>query len=196
MEEYADRSPKKIITLFIVLISIIIPVVVAILFFKPESNTNGLGWIYILPHMNAVINGMTTLILLMGYIFINTKNVRMHRTCMTTAFFLGLLFLVSYLIFHYSAPATIFGDINRDGLLGVDEAERVGGQRNIYLAILLSHALLAVIVVPFIFFSFYFALNNKFERHKQIVKFTLPVWLYVSISGLVVYWLVRPYYPV
>ena len=125
MEEYADRSPKKIITLFIVLISIIIPVVVAILFFKPESNTNGLGWIYILPHMNAVINGMTTLILLMGYIFINTKNVRMHRTCMTTAFFLGLFFLVSYLIFHYSAPATIFGDINRDGLLGVDEAEGV-----------------------------------------------------------------------
>ena len=145
--------------------------------------------------MNAVINGLTFLILIVGYIFVKGGNIRMHRNCMTAAFILGVLFLISYLIFHYSTPTTIFGDSNQDGLLGIEEANRIGPMRVIYLAILLSHIILAAIVVPFILFSIYFALSDKIARHKQTVKFTMPVWLYVSISGLAVYYLVNPYYP-
>ena len=115
---------------------------------------------------------------------------------MTAAVVLGMLFLISYLVFHYNTPTTIFGDSNRDGLLIVEEANRIGPMRSIYLAILLSHILLAAIVVPFILFSIYFAVSNKIARHKQTVKFTMPVWLYVSVSGLVIYYLVSPYYPV
>ena len=114
---------------------------------------------------------------------------------MTAAVALGILFLISYLVFHYNSSTTIFGDSNRDGLLAIDEAYRIGPMRSIYLAILLSHILLAAIVIPFILFSIYFALSDNIDRHKQTVKFTMPVWIYVSISGLVVYYLVSPYYP-
>ncbi len=113
---------------------------------------------------------------------------------MTTAFFLGILFLISYILYHSTTSSTIFGDVNRDGIL--DEAETVlaGGMRSIYLLILLSHILLAIIVVPLVLFAFYFALTDKFDKHKKIVRFTLPIWLYVSVSGVAVYLLIRPYY--
>ena len=195
MEENVETSTSRSTILIIILLSIVIPVIVAILFFKPENESNGSGWVHMLPHMNAVINGLNTLILILGYVFIKTGNKKMHRNFMTAAFVMGLLFLVSYLLFHYNTSSTIFGDSNHDGFLALEEAERVGGRRNIYLAILLSHVLLAIIVVPFVLFALYFALNDKIDRHKQVVKFTLPVWLYVSITGLIVYWLVSPYYP-
>jgi putative membrane protein len=190
------KSQNSIITILIILISIAAPVIVTYLFFKPETNNgDDVNWAYILPHMNAVINGLTFLVLIIGYVFVKGGNIRMHRNCMTAAFVLGVLFLVSYLIFHYNTPTTIFGDSNQDGLLAIEEADRIGPMRLIYLAILLSHILLAAIVVPFILFTIYFAISDKIARHKQTVKLTLPVWLYVSISGLAVYYLVSPYYP-
>jgi len=84
--------------------------------------------------------------------------------------------------------------LNQDGVLDNDEALRIGSFRSVYLLILLSHILLAIIVVPFVLFAFYFALTEKFDRHKKVVRFTLPIWLYVSVSGVVVYLLIRPYY--
>lgn len=188
-------SQKSIVTILIVIVSIAIPAIVAFMFFKTSTIPEENDWYYLLPHLNAVINGLTVILLLTGYVFIKTGNIRMHRNCMTAAFVMGLMFLTSYLVFHFNTPTTIFGDSNQDGLLAVEEAQRIGSMRSIYLAILLSHIILAAIVVPFILFSIYFALSDKLIRHKQTVKFTMPVWLYVSVSGLVIFYLVSPYYP-
>jgi len=118
----------------------------------------------------------------------------LHKKAMSTAFFLGVLFLISYILYHSTTSSTLFGDINHDGNLDEDEATLVGSLRLIYLLVLLSHILLAIIVVPFVLFAFYFALTEKIDKHKRIVRFTLPIWLYVSVSGVVVYLLIRPYY--
>ena len=185
--------PKKIQNI-ILFLSIIIPLIVALLLFTPEKLVVSGNWNLYLPHINASINTITSFVLLFGFIMIKRQNRDMHKKAMTTAFFLGILFLISYILYHSTTSSTIFGDVNRDGIL--DEAETVlaGGMRSIYLLILLSHILLAIIVVPLVLFAFYFALTDKFDKHKKIVRFTLPIWLYVSVSGVVVYLLIRPYY--
>ena len=105
-----------------------------------------------------------------------------------------MLFLVSYIIYHATSESTIFGDSNGNGILEMEEADQIGPLRKIYLAILFSHILLAAVVVPFVLFAFYFALTDRFEKHKKTVRFTLPVWLYVSVTGVVVYLMISPYY--
>ena len=113
---------------------------------------------------------------------------------MSSAFFLGVLFLVSYLLYHSTSDSTVFGDINSNGMLDDYEAEQVGSMRMIYLFILLSHIFFAVLVVPFVLFAFYFALTDRIEKHRKTVRFTLPLWLYVSVTGVLVYLMIRPYY--
>lgn len=193
MESVGNK--QKSYVKFIWLLSIAIPVAVAILIFAPEK-INGAGdWVYILPHLNATFNSITTVVLLIGFYFIRQKNIKAHRSMMSIAFTLGSLFLVSYIIYHSSADSTMFGDLNRNGVLDVSEKTAdVLFWRKIYVAILLVHILLAAIVVPFVLFAFYFALTNKIDKHKKIVKFTLPIWLIVSITGVVVYFMISPYY--
>jgi putative membrane protein len=145
--------------------------------------------------LNAVLNSLTACCLLVGFFFIKNKNIKMHRAVMTTAFVLSSLFLVSYVIYHFSPIASVkFGDVNHDKI--VDEAEKlaVGTVRYIYLFILLTHILLAAIVVPLVLFAFYFALSNQIDRHKKMVKWTYPIWLYVAVTGVIVYLMISPYY--
>ncbi|MFQ3213260.1 MAG: putative membrane protein [Marivirga sp.] len=185
---------KKSYSTFIWSLSIIIPVAVAILIFLPQKLIVG-TWVYMLPHVNAIFNSVTAVALFLGYIFIKNKNVKLHRLMMTIAFSLGSLFLVSYIIYHAAADSTIFGDSNGNGML--DEIELTNSLsfwRPIYVGILLSHIALAAIVVPFVLFAIYFALTEKIEKHKKIVKFTFPIWLYVSVTGVVVYFLISPFY--
>ncbi len=185
--------PKKIQNI-ILFLSIIIPLIVALLLFTPGKLAVAGNWNLYLPHINGSINTITSLVLLFGFIMIKTKNRDMHKKAMTTAFFLGILFLISYILYHSTTSSTIFGDMNRDGILDEAETVLVGSIRSVYLLILLSHILLAIIVVPLVLFAFYFALTDKFDKHKKIVRFTLPIWLYVSVSGVAVYLLIRPYY--
>ena len=185
--------PKRIQNI-ILFLSIIIPLIVALLLFMPGKLAVSGGWNFYLPHINGSINTITSLVLLFGFIMIKRKNTDLHKKAMTTAFFLGILFLISYILYHSTTSSTIFGDVNRDGILDESETVLAGSMRSIYLLILLSHILLAIIVVPFVLFAFYFALKDKFEKHKKIVRFTLPIWLYVSVSGVAVYLLIRPYY--
>lgn len=185
--------PRKIQNI-ILFFSIFIPLMVALLLFLPGKLSVSGGWNLILPHINASINTITALVLLFGFIMIKNQNRVMHKKAMSTAFFLGVLFLISYILYHSTTSSTIFGDANRDGILDSNEANLVGSFRLIYLLILLSHILLAIIVVPFVLFAFYFALKGKFDKHRRIVRFTLPIWMYVSASGVVVYLLIRPYY--
>ncbi|HET8861028.1 DUF420 domain-containing protein [Marivirga sp.] len=193
--EQVSANQKSYIKLIWVL-SIAIPVVVAILIFAPEKIEGAGDWVYILPHLNATFNSITTIVLLLGYYFIKQKNIKAHKSMMSIAFTLGSLFLVSYVIYHASADSTIYGDIDRNGIL--DEAEKNSSLmfwRGFYHGILLPHIIFAAIVVPFVLFAFYYALTDKIEKHKKIVKWTFPIWLFVSISGVVVYIMISPYYP-
>jgi len=188
-----DRASKDY-QIIIISLSVLIPLIVAILLFMPKKLDAASSWIQFLPHLNGVINTITSIILIFGFIFIKRKNILNHKMAMISAFFLGVVFLISYVIYHSFSESTIFGDVNGNGLLEIDEAEKIGSFRYIYLAILASHILLAIIVVPFVLFAFFYALTERFEMHKKTVRFTLPVWLFVSISGVVVYLLISPYY--
>ena len=189
-----DKAKSGRIGLYILIISILVPGLVAILFYIPNKTNLNHNWIHLLPHINAVVNSMTALVLVIGYIFIKSGRIEFHKKSMLLGFLLGVVFLISYIIYHASADSTIFGDLDGNGILSIQESDRIGTLRSIYLIILLVHILLAVIVVPFVLFAFYFALSEKFEKHKKIAKFTLPLWFIVSITGVIVYLMINPYY--
>lgn len=184
----------KVPYLILILISITVPGLVGFLLFSGRQPASAAGWISYLPHFHASVNALTTVLLLTGYVLIKLKKIRWHRMIMTTSFMMGILFLISYVVYHYSAPPAVFGDANHDGYLDLSEAAMVGNARNIYLLILLSHIVMAVLVVPFVLFAFYYALTERFNRHKKIVRFALPIWLYVSVTGVIVYLMIMPYY--
>jgi putative membrane protein len=179
----------------IAVLSVAIPVVVAILLFMPVRLDLGVDWVYMLPGLNAIVNSATAIALVLGLIFIRQKKIQYHKTAMLSAFGLGCVFLVSYVIYHASVESVKFGDLNNDGILNQAELAEIGIMRNVYLGILLSHIVLAAVVVPFVLLAFYYALSNRIEKHRKIVKITLPVWLYVSVTGVAVYLLISPYYP-
>lgn len=175
-------------------LSIVIPLAVAVLLFSPSKLQLEGGWVDFLPHLNGVINSVTSIALVAGLVFIKQKKIQYHRSAMLIAFILGAIFLVSYVIYHSSAPSTVFGDVNGNGVLDADEAAQIGNMRMIYLIILISHIILAAVVVPFVLLALYFALSDKIAKHKKIVKYAYPIWLYVSVTGVVVYLMISPYY--
>ena len=168
-----DGSQKTIITILIILVSITIPVIITQLLFKPEIKGDDIIWAYSLPHLNAVINSLTFLILITGYVFIKAGNIRMHRNCMTAALVLGILFLISYLVYHFQVGSVGF--------------KGQGWIRPIYFAILISHTILAAAVVPLVLITLIRALRERFDAHRRIARWTFPIWLYVSVTGVVIY---------
>ena len=134
-----------------------------------------------LPHLNAFLNGTSAVLLTTGYSFIRARNVIAHRACQIAALIVSLLFLVSYLTYHYHHGSTRF--------LGT------GFVRPLYFTILTTHTILAVAIVPLVVLSFYRAFRGDFLRHKRIARVTLPLWLYVSITGVIVYLMLYHFYP-
>ena len=118
----------------------------------------------------------------------------MHKRIMLTAMALSVLFLVSYICHHLFAGDTIFGDVDKDGSLSELEKSAVGSGRTLYILVLLTHIPLAGLILPFILFTAYRALTGEYARHKKLAKITWPVWLYVAITGVLVYWMIQPYY--
>jgi len=176
-----EDSSKLLKRLFIV-ISILIPVVVGVLLYIPKGEmTSTSNWIYTLPFYNAIINTLTSILLILGFYFVKSGQVRFHKASMITAFLLGALFLVFYVIYHSNAESTKFGG--------------EGAVRFVYFFFLITHILLAFIVVPLVLSAIYFAVSQKIEQHRRIVKYTFPVWLYVSVTGVIVYLMISPYYP-
>lgn len=175
-------------------LSIAIPVVVAILLFMPSRLDLAKEWVMLLPHLNAILNSTTALLLIVAVVFIKQGKVQLHQYTMTSAFTLGALFLVSYVIYHASVESTIFGDVNGNGVLEDAEKLTVGATRNVYLFVLFSHILLSVVVVPFVLLAMYYAYSKQFAKHKKITKFAFPVWLYVSVTGVIAYLMISPYY--
>ncbi len=181
-------------TIFIAIVSILIPLVVALLLFVPSKFAIDASWIKILPKFNAVINSLTAICLIIGFILIKKGNQSMHRLVMLAAFIFGCIFLVSYVMYHSSTQPVKYGDLNGDGILSAIEVSEVGSIRYLYYIILFSHIILAGIVVPLVLMALYFAITNNFVKHKNIVRFTFPIWLYVSVTGVVVFLMLNPYY--
>jgi putative membrane protein len=152
------------------------------------------SFIYKLPLVNAIINGTCSVLLIFSLLAIKKRNIELHKKLNLTAFVLSALFIISYVTAHYFIPDTIFGDADHNHVL--DDAERaaVSGIRTPYLVLLLSHILLAVVVLPLVLLSFYYGLKDDRIKHRKLTRFSYPIWLYVTVTGVVVYWLISPYY--
>lgn len=147
------------------------------------------------PLLNAILNGTCSVLLLTSLYFIKQRNIVVHKRLNILTFCLSSLFLVSYILFHYLMRSdTLYGDANGDGLLSADERTSAGSLRTIYLLILVPHIVLAAGVLPLILLSFYRGLQMQVEKHKKLVRWAFPIWLFVTISGVVVYLMIKPYY--
>ena len=128
-----------------------------------------------LPTVNASLNTISTILLTIGFFMIRRRNIVAHRNCMIAAFVVSGLFLTSYLIYHYHAGSTPF--------------EGSGWIRSVYFAVLIPHIILAAAILPLALITLYFALRKRFTKHRRIARWTLPIWLYVSVTGIIVYWM-------
>lgn len=151
-------------------------------------------FIYKLPSLNALLNGTCSLLLLFSLWAIKKRNIELHKKLNLTAFVLSALFLISYVTAHYFIPDTKYGDLDHNGIMSATESAAVSGIKPLYVIILLSHIFLAVIVLPMILLSFYYGLTDQREKHKKLTRFSYPVWLYVTITGVVVYLMISPFY--
>jgi putative membrane protein len=150
--------------------------------------------VHVFAGINAVINSCVAVLLVAALVLVKSKNYEWHKRLMLAAMVLSVLFLISYICHHLLAGDTRFGDANHDGLVTNEEKAAVGSIRMIYYIILGTHIPLAGIILPFILFSAYRALTGEFDKHKKLVRITWPVWFYVAVTGVVVYWMIKPYY--
>ena len=186
-----DKTVFKIVLAVSALICVVVVVLNQKLIPVPDTFP---AFIYKLPMLNAFLNGSCSLLLMASLWAIKKRNIELHKKLNLTAFLLSSLFLISYVTAHYFIPDTKFGDDNHNEVLEQTELVLVAGIRPIYLVILLSHIFLAVIVLPMILLSFYYALKDDRVKHKKITRFSYPIWLYVTITGVVVYAMISPYY--
>lgn len=181
MENAAGFENQKKSKFFINAVSIGVPVVVAILLALPNKLNLGL-WTKNLPHIIGIINSLTTVTLILGLVFIKQRNINRHQRMMTTSFALGGLFLICYVLYHLSNPSNKFAG--------------EGAIRYFYLFILISHIGFSLVVLPLVLRAMFYAATKQFVRHKKIVRFAFPIWLYVSITGVIVYLLNYQLFPV
>ena len=196
METNSLAKNNNIYLWIIGILSLLIPVLVAVLFYMPRvGGVIGNFDASFLPHLNAVLNTATSICLILGFVFIRSNKQRYHITAMITAFALSSLFLISYVAYHSQGLETKFGDVDHNNLVDAAEKAKVGAIRFFYYFILLTHIALATIVVPFVLLAIYFGVSKQNQKHKRIVKWTFPIWLYVAITGVLVYLMISPYYP-
>jgi putative membrane protein len=169
---------------FVTGVSVFVFLVIAILQSKvftlfPDKSSIPL-WVFSLPTLNATINGACSILLLISLYFIKQGNIAVHKTINIITFLLSSLFLVSYIIFHATGIKTTYGG--------------EGGIRFFYYFILITHIILAAIVLPLVLLSFHHGLKMQVERHKKLVRWSYPIWLYVTVTGVIVYLMISPYY--
>ena len=177
----------------IAIISIAVFSLVLILSQLPKAESVP-GFVIFLPKLNAMLNATCTVLLLISFYFIRQKKVAIHKKLNITAVILSTIFLLSYVLFHSFGVETRFGDINHDGVVDAIEKARAGILRPVYLVLLSTHIVLAAIVLPLVLLSLYRGLTNQVTLHRKIVRFSFPVWLYVTTSGVIVYLMIAPYY--
>ena len=171
---------SKNFTPLVAILSVVLVAIVAVLFFLPAYDGE-IGFdVKMLPLLNAIFNCFTFIALIVALAAILKKNVRMHRTFIGAAFATTTLFLVSYVTYHYLTESTSYGG---EGIL-----------KGIYFFVLITHIVLAIVVVPLALMSLFRGLANQVERHRKIARWTMPIWLYVSLTGVIVYLMISPYY--
>ena len=170
------KGTSKKYNTWIVILSIIIPLAVAAMF----SIKIDIQLPVFLPPIYATINAFTAVILVMAFWAIKNKKKILHEKLMKTALLLSILFLVLYLSYHMTSDSTAFGG--------------EGNIKIIYFFLLISHILLSITVIPFVLITYVRAITNQVELHKKIARFTFPLWLYVAVTGVIVYFMISPYY--
>ena len=181
MSENNRIEKEKKYNKWIWILSIAIPLAVAALF---GVNLQRLGFdvepLSFLPPIYATINGLTAIILITAVVAIKKGNRKLHENLMKTAIVCSVAFLVMYVAYHMTSDSTKFGG--------------EGAIKYIYYFILLTHILLSIVIIPFVLITYVRAITNNIERHKRIAKITFPMWLYVAITGVIVYIMISPYY--
>jgi len=176
-ENLAENKYNKLI----IAVSIIIPVVVAILFgVKLKDFGYNVEPLSFLPPIYATTNGITAIVLIVAVLAIKNEKRKLHETLMKIAIGLSILFLLMYVAYHMTADSTPFGG--------------EGAIRYAYFFLLISHIILSIIIIPLVLITYVRALAGRFDRHKKIAKITFPIWLYVAITGVIVYLMIAPYY--
>lgn len=176
-----EKSLEQKFSPFIVIISILIPLVVAVLLsVRLKDFGINVEPLHFLPPIYATINGLTALVLIAGVLAIKNGKRQLHKRLMTTAISLSVVFLVMYVAYHLTTDSTPFGG--------------EGTVRYIYFFILITHIVLSIVVIPLVLITYVRALAARFDKHKKIAKITFPIWLYVAVTGVVVYLMIAPYY--
>ena len=176
-----DNSLEKKYNKLIIAVSIIIPLVVALLFgVKLKDFGFDVEPLTFLPPIYATINGFTAVLLVAAVVAIKNGKKKLHQRMMTSAIALSVAFLVMYVAYHMTADSTKFGG--------------VGTIRYVYFFILFTHIVLSIAIIPMVLITYVRALGKNFDKHKKIARITFPIWLYVAITGVVVYLMISPYY--
>lgn len=175
MDLKQDNTKKYNIWIWI--LSIVIPLAVAALFSVKIPGVERLGF---LPPIYATINGMTAILLVIAVFQIRKGNRKMHERLMKTAIICSVLFLVMYVAYHMTSDSTPYGG---EGFI-----------KYVYYFILLTHILLSIIVIPFVLITYVRAISGQFYMHRKIARITYPLWLYVAVTGVIVYLMISPYY--
>jgi putative membrane protein len=177
-----NNMSEKSLALIIYAVSTVLCLAIAFLIYFPQALALREGGINIeyLPRFHAFLNGSCMLLLIAGYVAVRTKRYNLHRTLMVACFLLSSIFLVSYVVYHSQAPATKFGG---EGII-----------RPIYFTILVTHIVLAAVILPLALFTISRSWRGEFAKHKKIARITLPIWIYVTATGVIVYFMIEPYY--
>ncbi|MFB9078752.1 DUF420 domain-containing protein [Flavobacterium procerum] len=190
-----DNSLETKYNKYIIAVSIVIPVVVAILFgVKLKDFGFDVEPLSFLPPIYATTNGITAIVLVWAVIAVKNGKLKLHERLMTFAIALSLAFLVMYVAYHMTSDSTKFGDSNHDGILDAIESAKIGSLRLVYFVILITHILLSIAIIPLVLITYVRALAERFDKHKKIAKITFPIWLYVAVTGVVVFLMISPYY--
>jgi putative membrane protein len=176
-----NRTLEQKYNKWIIIVSIVIPVVVAILFgVKLKDFGYNVEPLSFLPPIYATTNGLTAVLLVAAVMAIKNGNRKLHQSLMTAAIALSLAFLVMYVAYHMTADSTKFGG--------------EGAIKAIYFFILITHIVLSIAIIPLVLITYVRALSQRFDAHKKIAKITFPIWLYVAVTGVIVYLMISPYY--
>ncbi|MFT3990496.1 MAG: DUF420 domain-containing protein [Luteolibacter sp.] len=147
-----------------------------------------------LPPFHAAVNAVAALVLVGALISVKAGRIALHRNFILAAMGLSVLFLLSYVAYHFTNTEVLYGDANLDGILDASERAAVAGSRPLYLGLLISHITLAGVSLPFILFTFIAGWTNRFAAHRRLARWVFPLWLYVAVTGPICYWMLRPYY--
>lgn len=184
-----DKKAKQFIGIFSVV------VFTAVVLLGNFRLSVSLGFdVHIFAGINAFLNAIIAILLIVALIAVKNKNYELHKRLMITALVLSVLFLVSYIAHHLLAEEAKFGDADHNDIVSDAEAAAAGSLRYFYFIILFTHIFLAAVILPFILFTAYRGLTAEFTLHKKIARYTWPLWLYVAVTGPVIYWLIKPYY--